>query len=64
VTTAELKAPMAAEILAAKGFLKETEDLIRAYDEITARYFDWRARYGAARADGLQFHRDAEAFTP
>lgn len=35
------------EILAAKGFLKETPELIRAYDETTARYFDWRAQYGA-----------------
>lgn len=36
-----------AEILAAKGFLKETPDLIRTYDETAGRYFDWRARYGA-----------------
>jgi hypothetical protein len=35
------------EILAAKGFLKETPELIRAYDETAERYFDWRARYGA-----------------
>jgi hypothetical protein len=36
-----------AELLATKGYLRETPALIRAYDEITARYFDWRARYGA-----------------
>ncbi|TCJ11647.1 ATP-binding protein [Parasulfuritortus cantonensis] len=36
-----------AQIFAAKGYLKETEDLIRAYDEDAERYFDWRARYGA-----------------
>ena len=36
-----------AEIFAAKGFLKETPELIGAYDETVARYFDWRAQYGA-----------------
>jgi hypothetical protein len=34
------------EIFASKGYLKETEELIAAYDESAARYFDWRARYG------------------
>ncbi len=34
------------QIFAAKGYLKETPELIRAYDETAARYFDWRARYG------------------
>jgi len=35
-----------AEIFAAKGFLKETPELIRVYDETAVRYFDWRGRYG------------------
>ena len=35
------------EILAAKGFLAETPDLIAAYDVTAERYFAWRARYGA-----------------
>jgi hypothetical protein len=35
-----------AEIFAHKGYLKETPELLRAYDESAARYFDWRARYG------------------
>jgi hypothetical protein len=35
------------QIFAAKGYLKETPELIRAYDETATRYFDWRARYGA-----------------
>ena len=35
-----------AEIFAAKGFLKETPELIAAYDEAAGRYFDWRASYG------------------
>lgn len=36
-----------AEIFAAKGYLKETEELIRNYDEAAEKYFDWRSRYGA-----------------
>jgi hypothetical protein len=39
-----------AEWLAAKGFLRETPQLLATYDFTTARYIDWRARYGA------QFH--------
>ena len=36
-----------AEIFTAKGFLKETPELIRAYDETVERYFAWRPQYGA-----------------
>ena len=35
-----------AEIFAAKGFVKETPELLRRYDEAAACYFDWRAHYG------------------
>lgn len=35
-----------AEIFAAKGYLKETPELIAVYDEAADRYFDWRGRYG------------------
>jgi hypothetical protein len=35
------------EIFADKGFLKESPELIAAYDATVARYFDWRAQYGA-----------------
>ncbi|KXB30830.1 AAA family ATPase [Dechloromonas denitrificans] len=35
------------EILAAKGFVKETPELLQSYDEGAARYFEWRAQYGA-----------------
>jgi len=34
-----------AEIFANKGYLKETPELIAAYDEAAGRYFDWRGRY-------------------
>ncbi|MGO8712715.1 MAG: ATP-binding protein [Rhizomicrobium sp.] len=36
-----------AEIFASKGFLKETPELIAAYDETEERYFLWRAQYGS-----------------
>ncbi|MEW6678586.1 MAG: ATP-binding protein [Pseudomonadota bacterium] len=35
------------EMFAAKGYLKETPELIAAYDEAAERFFDWRARHGA-----------------
>ena len=35
------------EILAAKGYVKETPALLAAYEDGAARYFDWRAQYGA-----------------
>ncbi len=34
------------EIFARKGYLKETPELIQAYDESAERYFAWRADYG------------------
>jgi hypothetical protein len=47
------------EIFAAKGYLKETPELISAYDETAARYFDWRAQYGAQfSAQGTGFYTD------
>jgi hypothetical protein len=36
-----------AEIFAAKGFVKETPELLRRYDDAAGRYFDWRACYGS-----------------
>ncbi|TVZ38807.1 ATPase family protein associated with various cellular activities (AAA) [Alteromonadaceae bacterium 2753L.S.0a.02] len=35
-----------AEIFAEKGFLRETAELIAAYDNSSAKYFDWRSEYG------------------
>ena len=43
-------------LLAAKGWLKETPQLMAAYDAAAARYFDWRGRYGmqcAGQGTGL-----------
>ncbi len=42
----ELNGRTVAGILAAKGWLKESEALIATFDAQSDRYFDWRARYG------------------
>jgi hypothetical protein len=47
ITASDIVDRTIGEFFAAKGFLKETPALIHAYDTTTARYFDWRARYGA-----------------
>jgi hypothetical protein len=48
-----------AEIFAAKGFLKETPELIRAYDDTEGRYFAWRGQYGGQfSAKGTGFYSE------
>ena len=46
ITSRDLGNRTVAEIFAAKGYIKETQELIRTYDEAAGRYFDWRGRYG------------------
>ena len=47
------------EILAAKGFLRETPELIEAFDAATETYFDWRGRYGEQfTGRGTGFHAE------
>ena len=47
------------EIFASRGFLKETEELIQAYDESAERYFSWRAEYGKQfSARGIGFYAE------
>ncbi len=47
------------EILAAKGFLKETPELVAAHDATVERYFDWRGRYGEQfSGTGTGFHAE------
>jgi hypothetical protein len=47
------------EILADKGYLRETPELIAAYDTTAERYFDWRAQYGAQfSASGTGFYAE------
>jgi hypothetical protein len=59
ISAGDIEGKTIAEIFAAKGYLKETPDLINAYDETIARYFDWRAQYGAQfSAQGTGFYTD------
>lgn len=47
------------EILAAKGFLRETPALIEAFDAASETYFDWRGRYGEQfSGKGTGFHAE------
>ena len=46
VTDTDLTFRSVGELFAAKGFLKETPELVAAYDEIAERYLEWRALYG------------------
>jgi hypothetical protein len=36
-----------ADLFADRGFVKETPEIIAAYDDTIERYFEWRAQYGA-----------------
>jgi len=69
ISAADIVGKTVAEIVAAKGFLKETPELIEAYDQAAERYFAWRGRYGAqfsARGTGFfaedpnSSHRDTD----
>jgi hypothetical protein len=47
------------EIIAAKGFLKETPALIASCDDTAERYFAWRGRYGSQfSAQGTGFYTE------
>ncbi len=69
ITEGDLPNHSIAEILAAKGFLRETPELLAAYDDSAARYFEWRGRYGTQFAgtgsaflaeDPTATHRDVD----
>lgn len=63
-TEADLRGQSVAQILAAKGWLKETPALIEAYDATARRYFDWRARDAAQfRGSGVAFHAEDPSAT-
>jgi len=68
-TEADLQGGTVAGLLASKGFLKETPELLAAYDASAERYFDWRGRYGSQFAgqgsaflaeDPSATHRDTD----
>jgi hypothetical protein len=52
----DLRGQTIAELFAEKGYLKETPELIAAYDRSSERYFAWRAEHGtqfSARGTGI-----------
>lgn len=47
IAAADMVNKTVAEIFATKGFVRESAELITAYDDTAERYFDWRGKYGA-----------------
>ena len=47
IAAADIVNKTVAEIFSAKGFVRESVELIAAYDATAQRYFDWRGQYGA-----------------
>lgn len=59
VTAGDIDERSLGEVLVMKGFLKETPDLIAAYDATAARYLEWRGRYGEQfAAQGRAFYAE------
>lgn len=59
VSAGDITGKTVSEIFADKGYLKETSELIAAYDTTVERYFDWRAQYGAQfSASGTGFYAE------
>lgn len=46
IRSRDIEGKSISEILAEKGFLKESPELIKSYDDSATRYFDWRSQYG------------------
>jgi hypothetical protein len=62
VTAGDIDERTVGEVIVAKGFLKETPELIAAYDATETRYFDWRGRYGEQfSAQGRAFYAEDPA---
>jgi hypothetical protein len=59
ITSNDIAGRTIGEIFALKGFLKETPELIAAYDDTIGRYFDWRGQYGGQfSATGMGFYTE------
>jgi hypothetical protein len=59
ISASDIAGKTVAEILAAKGYLKETPELVAAYDEAAARYVRWQALHGAQfSARGVGFYAE------
>lgn len=63
IRSRDLNGQTVSEIFVGKGYLKETQALLAAYESETERYFDWRGRYGcqfSGRGTGI-FAEDPSA---
>ncbi|MBU3889318.1 AAA family ATPase [Methylosinus sporium] len=59
IMAAEVAGRTINEILAAKGYIRETPELVEAFDAATETYFDWRGRYGQQfTGRGTGFHAE------
>jgi hypothetical protein len=59
ISAADIGGRTVGEIFAAKGFFKETEELISEYDATVEKYFDWRSQYGSQfSAKGTGFYAE------
>ncbi len=64
IAAADIVDKTVAEILAAKGYVRENAELIAAYDDTAERYFDWRGQYGAQfSGQGTGFYAEDPAAT-
>jgi DNA polymerase III delta prime subunit len=59
VMAADIVGRTISEILASKGFLRETPALVEAFEASTETYFEWRGRYGRQfSGKGVGFHAE------
>ncbi len=59
IMAADIVGRTVSEILAAKGYLRETPALVEAFDAASETYFDWRGRYGQQfSGKGTGFHAE------
>ncbi|MBL1255294.1 ATP-binding protein [Methylocystis sp. Sn-Cys] len=59
IMAADIVGRTISEILAARGFLRETAELIEAFESSTETYFEWRGRYGQQfSGKGVGFHAE------
>ncbi|GLI94789.1 AAA family ATPase [Methylocystis echinoides] len=59
IMAADIVGRTVSEILAAKGFLRETPELVAAFEASSDAYFEWRGRYGQQfSAKGVGFHAE------
>ena len=64
ITASDIGGRTVSEIFAAKGYLRETPELLAAYDASADLYFDWRSRYGEQFSGrGVGFYAENPAAT-